>query len=153
MALSLFSNDPFFADWMLGPSSLLSHPATTSSSSSHGRERLLAALGSTDIVENEQGLEIRVDVPGCAPENLSVEYENNRLTISGKRDSHIDEQDPKTKVHRLERVSGQFSRSFVLPSTMDSSKITADFKHGCLVVNVPRAPEANKKAKVAINAA
>jgi HSP20 family molecular chaperone IbpA len=36
---------------------------------------------------------------------------------------------------------------------MDSSKITADFKHGCLVVNVPRAPEANKKAKVAINAA
>jgi len=51
--------------------------------------------------------------------------------------------------HRLERVSGEFTRNFRLPYAVDSGKVDASCEKGILKVRLPRA-EADKPKKIAI---
>ena len=54
--------------------------------------------------------------------------------------------------HRVERVYGAFSRSFSLPSTIDTEKVTADFKDGVLTVVLPAREEAKpRQIQVKVN--
>ena len=57
-----------------------------------------------------------------------------------------------TKVYRLERVYGTFTRRFALPTSVDSSKISAAYRNGVLEVTLPKADEA-KERKVEIKVA
>ena len=47
--------------------------------------------------------------------------------------------------HRIERAYGTFSRSFSLPPTVDTSKVTADYKNGVLTIKLPIREEAKPK--------
>ena len=44
-----------------------------------------------------------------------------------------------------ERRSSCFSRRFTLPQDIDAEKVTAEFKHGVLSVDIPRKPEPQPK--------
>ena len=47
--------------------------------------------------------------------------------------------------HRVERSYGSFSRSFTLPNTVDTGKVSADFKNGVLTVKLPFREEARPR--------
>jgi HSP20 family protein len=48
-------------------------------------------------------------------------------------------------VHRQERPGLRFSRSFTLPTKIDSEKTTAVLKNGVLTLTLPKAPEAQPR--------
>ena len=79
---------------------------------------------------------VTVDLPGIDPENVTVELHENRLTVSGRRDSEHT-QEGKT-FHRVERHHGEFRRVVTLPTAVEESKISAAYDKGVLVVTLPK---------------
>lgn len=101
-----------------------------------------------NVAESEAGFEISADVPGIKPEDVSVELHDNQLTISGKRQSESEESG-KT-FHRVERRYGEFRRVVSLPTPVDESKITADYRDGVLHVTLPKS-EKVKPTRIQVN--
>jgi len=46
---------------------------------------------------------------------------------------------------KIERSYGIFTRSFALPSSIDTDHVTADYKDGQLIVTMPKREEAKPK--------
>jgi len=91
---------------------------------------------------------IRIEVPGFAPEDLSLESRGQTLSVSGKRS---EEHAAEGAFHRRERFAGEFSRSIQLPRDVDPSQAAASAKHGVLTVRVPARAE-TKPRQIAVSA-
>jgi HSP20 family protein len=102
-----------------------------------------------DIVETEDGLTLKADLPDVKIDDIDIRVENNTLSIRGNRKF---EKDEKAKgYHRIERSYGEFVRSFALPSTVDTEKVAADYKNGVLTVSLPKKETAKpRQVKVAV---
>ena len=96
-----------------------------------------------DVSETEQEIVATMDLPGIAREDIKVSVEDNVLSVKGEK-RHESEEEGK-HLQRTERFSGKFSRSFALPSVIDSGKITAEYKDGVLTVRLPKAETARPK--------
>ena len=94
-----------------------------------------------DIFENgKQELVLKAELPDMKREDIQVVFENNTLTLKGERkfeNTLKENQVQQEQYHRLERAYGAFSRSFSLPSTVDATKIGAEYKNGVLTVTLP----------------
>jgi HSP20 family protein len=102
-----------------------------------------------DILDTEDALVLRADLPDVKPQDLDVRMENNTLTLSGKRS--FDKDETVKGWHRIERSYGEFVRSFQVPPTVDTDKVGADYKNGVLTVSLPRKEAAKpRQVKVAI---
>jgi HSP20 family protein len=112
-----------------------------------GVNRLRRWVPATDLVEAENEYVLRADLPGLTQADVSIELDDNVLTISGERKAEHEEQ--KEGYYRLERAFGSFSRSLTLPEGVDPEAIKASFTNGVLEVRVPK-PEERKPRKVAI---
>jgi HSP20 family protein len=119
-----------------------------------GHSRSESAFGAwappVDILEKDDNLVIRAELPGVQKEEIDVRVENGVLTLHGERKQESEVEEGTT--HRMERVFGTFTRSFTLPTTVDASKVTATYKDGVLEVLVPKAETAKPK-KIEIKAA
>jgi HSP20 family protein len=103
---------------------------------------------SLDIAEREQSYEVTVDLPGVKPEDIRVEMIEDRLTIAGSRESKKEEKGK--QFHRIERSTGAFSRTVILPAFVDSDKIEASYEEGVLHISLPKA-EAHQPRRIQIN--
>lgn len=110
----------------------------------NGPRRWLPAM---DLVETDDHLVLRADLPGIREDDVSIEVEDNVLTVSGERKAEHEES--KEGYHRVERAYGSFSRSLTLPDGVDPESIEASFDRGVLEVRIPK-PEERKPRKVAI---
>ena len=89
-----------------------------------------------DIFENgKQELVLKAELPDMKREDIQVVFENNTLTLKGERKFEGDIK--QEQFHRVERAYGTFSRSFSLPSTVDATRIGAEYKNGVLTVKLP----------------
>jgi HSP20 family protein len=102
-----------------------------------------------DLVESENELVLRADLPGMAEDDVKIEVEDNVLTVSGHRKAEHEER--KDGYFRVERAFGSFQRSLTLPEGVDAEKVTANFDRGVLEVRIPK-PEQRKPRKVTISA-
>jgi len=89
-----------------------------------------------DILETENELLLKADLPGVDMKNIDIRVENGTLTIKGER--KYDGERNGRGYHRMERVYGAFARSFALPDTVETDKVTADYKDGVLTITVPK---------------
>jgi HSP20 family protein len=96
-----------------------------------------------DLVESDEALEFRADVPGMKPEEIKIELEGDVLTISGEHEETKEEKDE--QYVRRERRYGSFSRSMRVPAGIDPDKIEASCHDGVLEVKVPKPAEAESK--------
>ena len=96
-----------------------------------------------DIFEQGDDLVIRAEVPGVEREALDVKAEGNTLILSGERVREKTRDEETT--YRRERSYGSFVRSFVLPKTVDATRISAAYKHGILDIRIPKAEEAKPR--------
>lgn len=92
-----------------------------------------------DVEETKDAFRFRADLPGMSRKDIAISVENHRLTIRGERKSETDEKS--SRYHRVERLSGSFTRSFQLPATVLSERVEASYKDGVLEVVVPKAEE------------
>jgi HSP20 family protein len=104
-----------------------------------------------DVFENENELVFVADLPGVNLNDIDVRVENQTLTITGERGSEAARETARS-FHRSERNYGKFARSFAVPNTFDTEKISAGYKNGVLSVSLPKR-EAAKPRQVKVEVA
>jgi HSP20 family protein len=95
-----------------------------------------------DVAETQEKIYVRAEVPGMKQSDIAIEFENGLLTIRGERKI---EKTENVTWHRVERIYGNFSRSFTLPRTVDPERISASYRDGILEIEVPKREEAKPK--------
>lgn len=98
---------------------------------------------SVDIFEEESAIVLQAEVPGMKSEDIHVSVDNGVLSLSGERTFESDEK--RENYHRIERGYGAFTRSFVLPKTVDPEGIEADLRDGVLSLRLPKKPVAQAR--------
>ncbi len=103
-----------------------------------------------DLVEEGERYVLRADLPGVREQDVKVEVNDNVLTVSGER--HAEHEHRRDGYYRVERSSGRFSRSLLLPDGVDPKAVHARYENGVLEVSVPK-PEQPQPHRVSIDVA
>lgn len=101
------------------------------------------ATPAVNIIESKDDYRIEVAAPGLNKDDFKINIENNVLTISAEKEEKT-ENEGESYVRR-EFNYASFSRSFTLPDSMDTEKISAKHKDGVLDVIIPKKEEAKQK--------
>ncbi len=97
-----------------------------------------------DIYENREEFLLYVEMPGVAKEDISIDLENNVLSLSGIR------QNEKQGTTRLEEFSSvEYRNSFSIPEIIEITKVTAKLESGILRLALPKL-EAVKPRVIAV---
>lgn len=96
-----------------------------------------------DMSEREDSYLIYAELPGVKSDNLSVNVEDDQLTISAVKNNPVVENE---NVYRNERSFGEYSRSFRLGHKVDTEKIDAEYTDGVLKLTLPKREEAKPKS-------
>ncbi|WP_071885421.1 Hsp20/alpha crystallin family protein [Rufibacter tibetensis] len=102
----------------------------------NSRERLNRFSPQVDTCETEKGFELEVALPGMKKEDIHLDFQQGRLTISGER--HFKNEQKDKRYHVIESQYGSFSRSFQFPDTVKADSIEAVFENGILHVRIPK---------------
>ena len=100
-----------------------------------------------DVWETENELVYAFDLPGIPEDSISVELEDNALTVSAERERA--ENVEGERFYRYERRFGTFSRTIGLPQGTTDENIRAEYKNGVLEIHVAK-PEQPKPTRIQI---
>ncbi len=89
-----------------------------------------------DIEESADHILLSFDVPGMKEGDFSIKIEDNYLVISGERKR--EESKDNSNVIYSRRSYGKFQKAFLLPETVDATKVEADYREGVLRVYLPK---------------
>lgn len=101
-----------------------------------------------DIAETDKAFEIQFHVPGIKKDDIKIEINDDRLTVSGER--KFENEKKEKNYHSVESYYGSFSRSFYLPDNVKSDKVDANYKDGILTIEVPKDEKKELKRTVSI---
>ena len=101
---------------------------------------------SVDIVETSDEFQIVADIPGAQKDGIEIRYEEGTVIIDAQA---ADRAPSGAKMLLREYGVGDFHRSFKVSETIDSSRISADFKDGVLVLHLPKL-EAAKSRRIPV---
>jgi HSP20 family protein len=96
-----------------------------------------------DIYEDEHNITLKLEVPGIDEKDIDVRIENTTLTVHGER--KIEKEEKEENFRRVERQYGSFTRSFTLPSSVDSGQVSAHYDKGVLKIKLAKKAEAKPK--------
>src|SRR6202046_2379120 len=96
-----------------------------------------------DVYEDEHKVALKIEVPGIDEKDIDVRVENQTLTVHGER--KIEQEEKEENYRRVERQYGSFTRTFTLPTTVDSENVSATYHKGVLKVALPKKAEAKPK--------
>jgi HSP20 family protein len=91
-----------------------------------------------DVIDYNDRVEILAEIPGLAKDEVSVEVQENVLTISGQKIKKIDDKEFAGKYIRRELKHSSFKRSFTLGDQIDKSTPQAKFENGLLRVTLSK---------------
>lgn len=96
-----------------------------------------------DIHETKDSILVQVELPGVKQEDIEISIVGDTLTLKGerKRETEVKED----QYHRIERSSGSFQRSILLPSVVDPNRVKATYRDGVLEIQLPKKEEAKPK--------
>ena len=106
-----------------------------------------AAYPKVNVMSFDDRIEIEAEIAGYSKDDVSVEVENEVLSIVGKA-SQLNEQTDKSVYLLRELKRSSFSRSFRLDDQLDSDNINAAFKDGLLTLVIPRKKPVEPEVKV-----
>jgi HSP20 family protein len=96
-----------------------------------------------DVEETPDAYVFRADLPGLSSKDVKVTVHNDTLTLRGERKREEKKSDG--SLHRVERATGVFERSFTLGLPVRADQVKASYKDGVLEVHVPKAEEAKPR--------
>ena len=98
-----------------------------------------------DIFENDTAVTLVADMPGGAPEDLTVTLEENELKLVGRVSYAALEG---FALRYAEFEPADYERTFVISERVDASNITATLKNGQLHLTVPKLAPVQKEIPV-----
>lgn len=90
-----------------------------------------------DLSEDDKSYIVRADIPGVKKEDIHIDLDGNRVSISAEVKTTKEEKKNETVIH-TERYEGKVFRSFTLSSNIDESKAEAVYKDGVLQLTLPK---------------
>lgn len=124
---SITSHDDFFDDFFQGRFPTL-----------WNERRSLIQFPKVNISDNEHSVVVTANVPGIPSKDITIEVEDNILTISGHTKREEEEGKKDSDFYRFEREEGSFMRSVSLPSPVDKNNIDAKTKNGVLTITLAK---------------
>jgi len=94
------------------------------------------------VYETKDEYVFQAELPGWTREQVSINFENQTLTLSGRRE--LQNGDGR-QYHRVEGFYGQFTRSFTVPGSVDFGRVEAELRDGVLSVHLPKREEAKPR--------
>jgi HSP20 family protein len=95
-----------------------------------------------NVFTGPDGYVVRLEVPGVAPDQVTVESHGRTLSVRGKRQFNAPTQG---SFHRRERGEGEFSRSIQLPADVECGRAEASCRNGLLTIRIPKREEAKPR--------
>jgi HSP20 family protein len=92
-----------------------------------------------NLVDSGASLQLSAEVPGLSEKDIKLSLNQDVLTLAGERPTQAPEG---YSVHRQERPSIQFSRSFALPCRVNADRASAVVRNGILTVTLEKASDA-----------
>ena len=105
-------------------------------------------MPAVDIIQQEDAIVLKADLPGVKREDVEVTIHEGTLTLKGTKDTAVEKNEE--GIHHLERSRGDFNRIFRLPELVVADKVKAEFKDGVLEIRLPLT-EKIKPRRVAID--
>jgi HSP20 family protein len=90
----------------------------------------------TDIYENEQAFVIRMEIAGVKREDIQIHISDRNLIVTGIRPDQCES--GRRQFRQMEINYGVFERRLVLPRSIESKKVKANYRHGLLIIELPK---------------
>ncbi len=100
------------------------------------KHRSLLRTPLIDIHEVADGLVLEADLPGVSSDGVSIELEENVISLRAKVSMLVPEG---SRIVHQEFPIGDFVRSFILSDEIEKTEITAEIKDGVLRLTLPKA--------------
>jgi HSP20 family protein len=97
-----------------------------------------------DMYETDEAVVVRSAIPGVDPADIDISIHGDTLTIKGETKTE-EEVEEENYIYR-ERYYGAFSRSLIIPVSIQASDADAEFEDGILTLTLPKAEELKPKA-------
>lgn len=101
-----------------------------------------AFMPSVDVVNCDDEVVVRADVPGYAKEDLEISVSEGTLTLKGTTAS--EKKQEKGEYYFSEIVRGSFLRTLPLPAAVDEKRAVATVKDGVLELKLPKVESATR---------
>jgi len=95
-----------------------------------------------DVIRRGDELVVRIDIPGVPREAISLDLDQQVLTVSAERHAGYDQETP---VLVQERFDGTISRRLRIPEWVDGERVSAEYADGVLSVTLPMAEQARPR--------
>lgn len=125
-------DDMFRTDWLGGTTNVNS---------------IGTSIPAVNIREDDDSFNVQVAAPGKSKEDFNIELDNDVLTISAEEKKENETTDKNGRFTRKEFSYSNFKRSFSLPDSVDSTRISASYNNGVLEIALPKKEEAKVQAK------
>jgi HSP20 family protein len=97
-----------------------------------------------DVVDCDNEVLVRVEVPGVKKEDLEISVTGNLFTVKGQ--TRREEKEEKGDYYRCEVSQGSFSRTVTLPADVREEGAKAELKDGMLEVTLQKTEKSKKRA-------
>jgi HSP20 family protein len=103
-----------------------------------------------NLYETADAYCLTAELPGVPSDDIHVSLEGSTVSLSGERKVDYANQED-VSLHRRERQSGSFRRSFELPAAIDADGVEAVHRNGVLLLRLPKTPE-HKPRQISVQA-
>lgn len=101
------------------------------------------SLPAVNVIDRDSEYIVEMAIPGLKKSDFDVTIDNQLLTISAE--TKTETEDETDNYTRREFGYSSFKRTFTLPKTVNTEKISANYNDGILKVELPKFDEAKKK--------
>jgi HSP20 family protein len=108
-----------------------------------GRAEGMRFMPAFEVKETKDAFVFKADLPGVEEKDLDITVTEDRITVSGKRES--EQRNEGERFFTFERQYGAFSRSFTLPEGVNAEGVNAELRDGVLTLRLPKRPESQPK--------
>ena len=98
-----------------------------------------------DVSETDEELQLTAELPGLEDGDFEVTVDGDVITIKGEK--KLAREETAEGCARVERSSGEFSRSFRVPFDIDQDSVKGTYRNGVLTVVVPKPVESQPQVR------
>lgn len=110
---------------------------------SEGNLPYAGRLPRIDIIDSEDKIIVKAEVPGVSKDDLEITTSSNTVTIKGRTSHEFKEEHG--GYFRAEISRGEFSRTVALPCLVDSDKASANLEDGILELILPKSEKSKRR--------
>lgn len=113
-----------------------------------GWDQSLAQMPSVDVIDREDEVCVRAEVPGYRKEDIEISVSGDMVTLKGETGG--EQKEDKDDYYYREISRGSFARTIQLPADVDDQKAKATMKDGVLELRLPKV-EKSKRRTISIS--